>query len=188
MHAKAVSALLLVSSIGMTTFAQNVGNGDNGGNVVFDPNPGQGQGGDVPDPAAKFPEIPKDYPENVTIMGDINDFPPIDSVNFGEVDNQNKGDPADQPMDDNPEDYSCTITLEVTVTANTTLPYCDETETGTDATDTENTDTETTDTETETETDTSTDKTKSAAPSHCRSAIYAIAIAAALGAANVALF
>ncbi|KAJ2581387.1 hypothetical protein GGH95_002103 [Coemansia sp. RSA 1836] len=169
-----VSALLLVSSMGISGLAQDVGNGENGGNVIFDPN------------LAKIPEIPSIIPENVTIMGDANDIPPIDSVNFGEVvNNPNKNDPVVIP-DNDKEEFTCTETIDVTVTADSTLPYCDETDSSspTDSSDPDSSDTESSVSDDE---ESSSDrKSKSAAPSHCMSAVYAVAIAAALAVVNVA--
>ncbi|KAJ1895529.1 hypothetical protein GGI01_003440 [Coemansia sp. RSA 376] len=179
MHAKAVSALMLVSSMGMTGFAQDVSNGDNSGQVAFAPN---------------IPEIPKidENPNGVSILGNIEDIPPIDSINFGEGNYPNKNEVVnnDDDKDDDKDDesYSCTTTIEVTVTRSSTLPYCDETSTsrsGTYSFGNGGDDDEDDDSSTK---KSSTDSSKSAATSHGMSALYSIAIAAALAAVNVALF
>ncbi|KAJ2251825.1 hypothetical protein GGI13_003628, partial [Coemansia sp. RSA 455] len=92
----------------------------------------------------------------------------------------------DDDKDD--ESYSCTTTIEVTVTRSSTLPYCDETSTsrsGTYSFGNGGDDDEDDDSSTK---KSSTDSSKSAATSHGMSALYSIAIAAALAAVNVALF
>ncbi|KAJ2880127.1 hypothetical protein H4R27_004913 [Coemansia aciculifera] len=177
MHAKAVSALMIVSAIGMTGYAQDVGNGDNGGQVGFAPN--------IPD----IPEI-DDHTNGVSILGNIEDIPPIDSINFGEGNYPNKNDVVNNDDDKNGESYSCTTTIEVTVTRSSTLPYCDETSSHTDSNTYSfgNGDDDDDNDDSSTSKKSSTKSSKSAASSHGMSALYSVAIAAALAVVNVALF